>query len=75
MSALELQGVKEPVKAAARSGSLTPWLWGPNGAASVLASVVAFFIVLDAERAPLKSETVIGTSIPFQRASLTRIDD
>jgi len=43
------QGVKEPVKAAARSGSLTPWLWGPNGTASVLASVVAFLIVLGLE--------------------------
>jgi hypothetical protein len=32
--------------ASARSDALTPWLWGLNGAASVLASVVAFLIVL-----------------------------
>lgn len=32
--------------ASARSDTLTPWLWGLNGAASVLASVVAFLIVL-----------------------------
>jgi len=32
--------------AAARSQALTPWLWGLNGATSVLASVLAFMIVL-----------------------------
>jgi len=32
--------------ASARSDALTPWLWGLNGAASVMASVVAFLIVL-----------------------------
>jgi len=32
--------------ASTRSGGLTPWLWGLNGATSVLASVVAFLIVL-----------------------------
>jgi hypothetical protein len=32
--------------ASARSDALTPWLWGLNGATSVLASVVAFLIVL-----------------------------
>ena len=32
--------------ASARSAGLTPWLWGLNGAASVLATVVAFLIVL-----------------------------
>jgi hypothetical protein len=32
--------------ASTRSEALTPWLWGLNGATSVLASVVAFMIVL-----------------------------
>jgi hypothetical protein len=32
--------------ASARFDALTPWLWGLNGATSVLASVVAFLIVL-----------------------------
>jgi len=32
--------------ASARSDALTPWLWGLNGAASVVASVIAFLIVL-----------------------------
>jgi predicted membrane-bound spermidine synthase len=32
--------------ASAREDALTPWLWGLNGAASVLASVVAFLVVL-----------------------------
>ena len=32
--------------AAARAGSLTPWLWGLNGAASVLASVLGICIAL-----------------------------
>jgi len=32
--------------ASARSDALTPWLWGLNGATSVLASVVAFLITL-----------------------------
>jgi hypothetical protein len=32
--------------ASARSDALTPWLWGLNGAASVLASMVTFLIVL-----------------------------
>jgi hypothetical protein len=32
--------------ASARSDALTPWLWGLNGATSVMASVVAFLIVL-----------------------------
>jgi len=32
--------------ASAQSEALTPWLWGLNGATSVLASVVAFLIVL-----------------------------
>ena len=35
--------------ASARSDALTPWLWGLNGAASVLASVIAFLIVLGSE--------------------------
>ena len=32
--------------ASAQSDALTPWLWGLNGATSVLASLVAFLIVL-----------------------------
>ena len=32
--------------AASRAGSLTPWLWGMNGAASVFASVLSVCIAL-----------------------------
>ena len=32
--------------AASRAAALTPWLWGLNGAASVLASVVSVWIAL-----------------------------
>ena len=46
MSALESQGAKEPAKAAARAGSLTPCRWALSGDTSVLVSVAAFLIVL-----------------------------